>query len=70
MFDVEVHCPCGRRSEIQKCLIGVSGDPDVLQDLSQRTLECDSDCRIIQRNRKLAEALNVGPASLNLPEAV
>lgn len=69
MFDVVVHCPCGRRSEVQKCLIGVSGDEAVLKDLSQRSLECDSECRIIQRNRRLAEALNVGPAKLNLPES-
>lgn len=70
MFDVEVRCPCGRRSELQKCLIGVSGDPQVLEDLRNRSLECDSECRIIQRNRRLAEALNVGPAKLNLPESV
>lgn len=70
MFDVVVHCPCGRRSEVQKCLIGVDGDPAVVQDLSQRKLECDEECRIIQRNRRLAEALNVGPAAMNLSEAV
>ena len=70
MFDVVVHCPCGRRSEVQKCLIGVDGDPAAVQDLSQRKLECDEECRIIQRNRRLAEALNVGPAAMNLSEAV
>ena len=70
MFDVEVRCPCGRRRELQKCLIGVSDDPQVLADLRNRHLECDSECRVIQRNRRLAEALNVGPAKLNLPESV
>ena len=70
MFDVVVHCPCGRRSEVQKCLIGASSDENVVQNLSQRTLECDSECRIIQRNRKLAEALKVGPAAQDLPEEV
>ena len=48
----------------------VDGDPAVVQDLSQRKLECDEECRIIQRNRRLAEALNVGPAAMNLSEAV
>lgn len=70
MFDVVVHCPCGRRSEVQKCLIGADGDPAVVQDLSQRKLECDSECRIIQRNRQFAEALQVGPAAQDLPEEV
>ena len=69
MFDVVVHCPCGRRTETQKCLIGVSGDEAVIQDLNNRSLECDSECKIIQRNRRLAEALNVGPAKLNLSES-
>ena len=45
-------------------------DPAVVQDLSQRKLECDSECRIIQRNRQFAEALQVGPAAQDLPEEV
>ena len=70
MFDVVVHCPCGRRSEMQKCLIGISSDEKVLQDLSERQLECDSECMIIKRNRAFAEALNVGPAAMHLSESV
>ncbi|KAL1843748.1 hypothetical protein VTJ49DRAFT_129 [Mycothermus thermophilus] len=49
-------CPCQRRKQEVRCLASRLGPPP-----AREPLKCDDECLRLQRNRKLAEALNIDP---------
>eukprot|EP00027_Filamoeba_sp_ATCC50430_P000485 CAMPEP_0168540624 /NCGR_PEP_ID=MMETSP0413-20121227/377_1 /TAXON_ID=136452 /ORGANISM="Filamoeba nolandi, Strain NC-AS-23-1" /LENGTH=400 /DNA_ID=CAMNT_0008570373 /DNA_START=1177 /DNA_END=2376 /DNA_ORIENTATION=+ len=51
-----IFCPCKRRSVEVECLRGGPGDT---LDRPARMLDCDEQCRVVQRNKKLAEAFGI-----------
>lgn len=52
-----VTCPCQRRKQQTKCL-ATRANPRSARDA---TLKCDDECLVLQRNRRLAEALHIDP---------
>lgn len=55
---VTITCPCGHRKKEVKCQTS-NANPTP----SHPRLECDDECLRLERNRRLAEALNVDPNS-------
>ncbi|QPH00946.1 hypothetical protein C2857_005077 [Epichloe festucae Fl1] len=53
-----VSCPCGARHQEVKCLASSSNPTP-----SRPELKCDDECLRLERNRRLAAALNIDPAS-------
>ncbi|KOS19607.1 FKBP12-associated protein 1 -like protein [Escovopsis weberi] len=53
-----VSCPCGLRQQEVKCLAS-SSNPEP----SRPEIKCDDECLRLERNRRLAAALNIDPAS-------
>ncbi|PHH72352.1 hypothetical protein CDD82_6022 [Ophiocordyceps australis] len=53
-----IKCPCGHRQIQSKCLAS-SSNPEPLKP----DVKCDDECLRMDRNRRLAAALNVNPAS-------
>lgn len=53
-----ITCPCGQRKKEVKCLTS-SGNPTP----SHPRMECDDECLRLERNRRLADALNIDPSS-------
>lgn len=53
-----ITCPCGQRKKETRCLTN-NANPSP----SYQRIECDDECRRVDRNRRLAEALNIDPNS-------
>ncbi|KAL7800513.1 hypothetical protein V8C43DRAFT_209088 [Trichoderma afarasin] len=53
-----IACPCGLRKQDVKCLASSSNPTP-----SRPELKCDDECLRLERNRRLAAALNIDPAS-------
>jgi transcriptional repressor NF-X1 len=53
-----VSCPCGNHKQNFKCLASTSNPVP-----SRPELRCDEECERLDRNRRLAAALNIDPAS-------
>ncbi|KPM41750.1 hypothetical protein AK830_g4790 [Neonectria ditissima] len=53
-----VSCPCGNHKKEFKCLAG-SLNPDPVRP----EIKCDEECERLDRNRRLAAALNIDPAT-------
>lgn len=53
-----VACPCGLRQQEVKCLASSSNPTPTRPEL-----KCDDECLRLERNRRLAAALNIDPAS-------
>lgn len=53
-----IACPCGQRQQEVKCLASTSNPTP-----SRPEIKCDDECLRLERNRRLAAALNIDPAS-------
>jgi transcriptional repressor NF-X1 len=53
-----ITCPCQRRKQEVRCLASRLAPPP-----EREPLKCDDECLRLQRNRKLAEALDIDPAT-------
>ncbi|QUC17771.1 uncharacterized protein UV8b_02012 [Ustilaginoidea virens] len=53
-----LRCPCGLRQQELKCLASSSNPAP-----SRPDIKCDDECLRLERNRRLAAALNINPAS-------
>ncbi|KAH8815461.1 hypothetical protein F5884DRAFT_841432 [Xylogone sp. PMI_703] len=53
-----ITCPCQHQKQAVKCLASKSSSGN-----TEKTLECNDECLKLQRNAKLAAALNIDPAS-------
>ncbi|OAA42560.1 NF-X1 type zinc finger family protein [Metarhizium rileyi] len=53
-----ISCPCGIRSQEVKCLASSSNPTP-----ARIEIKCDDECLRLERNRRLAAALNIDPAS-------
>lgn len=53
-----VACPCGQRQQEVKCLASSSNPTPTRPEI-----KCDDECLRLERNRRLAAALNIDPAS-------
>ncbi|KHN96444.1 Single-stranded nucleic acid binding R3H [Metarhizium album ARSEF 1941] len=53
-----ISCPCGIRTQEVKCLASSSNPTP-----SRIEIKCDDECLRLERNRRLAAALNIDPAS-------